>query len=321
MRNIHEMNINDIDLNLLRTFVVVAEERSVTRAADRLDLSQPAVSNALKRLRDLLEDQILVRGSGGLHLTPRGEQLATSLGEVMTQVEASLIGGAVVDPARITEPIIITSADEEILLHGADIIAALEREGCLAPVQFLPLNTEYRADILWRKRLSVTLTTMLYAPDGLKQRKLYEEHLVCLMRSDHPAARSWDLSAYLAADHLLIAPLGGAPSGYLDDWFRKQGRERRVRLISHTFGSAASLVKQTGLIATLPSRQAAIAAAETELVTRPLPGSVPTFSVHMFWSERYDNDPMSKWLRDTLYTAIAQIRSRRSHSNKDTNDR
>ncbi len=304
--NIHEMNIDDMDLNLLRTFQVVAEERSVTKAAERLGLSQPAVSNALKRLRDKLEDQLLVRGAGGLHLTPRGEQLALQLGEVMTRIDAALTGDPDVDPARIAEPIVITSADEEILLHGADIVAALEREGCLAPVQFLPLNPEYRADVLWRKRLSVTLTTMLYAPEGLKQRKLYDEHLVCLMRADHPAAASWNLEAYLHAHHLLIAPLGGPPSGYLDDWFRKQGRERRVRLISHTFGSAATVVKQTGLIATLPSRQAAIAVADAELITRQVPADVPPFSVHMFWSERYDNDAVSRWLRDMLYTTIAQ---------------
>lgn len=287
---------------------MVAEERSVTRAAARLGLSQPAVSNGLKRLRDLLKDQLLVRASGGLHLTPRGEQLAANLSDAMTQIEAALTGGPDVDPSRITEPIIITSADEEIVLHGADIVAALERAGCAVPVQFLPLNPEYRADVLWRKRLSVTLTTMLYAPDGLKQRKLYEEHLVCLMRADHPAATSWDIEAYLAADHLLIAPLGGAPSGYLDDWFREQGRERRVRLISHTFGSAASLVKQTGLIATLPSRQAAIAAADAELIIRHVPADVPPFSVHMFWSERYDSDLISKWFRKTLYDAIVEGR-------------
>lgn len=300
------MNINTVDLNLLRVFHAAAEERSVTRASERLGLSQPAVSNALKRLRDLFDDQLLVRGAGGMHLTPRGEQLALHSGEVMNGIEAALTGGPEVDPSRIVEPIIITSADEEILLHGADIVSALEHQGCTAPVQFLPLNTEYRSDVLWRKRLSVTLTTMLYAPDGLKQRKLYEEQLVCLMRTDHSAAASWTLEAYLAADHLLIAPLGGPPSGYLDDWFHKQGQTRRVRLISHTFGSAPSLVKETGLIATLPSRQAAMAAADTELITRCVPADVPPFSVHMFWSERYDNDPVSKWLRDTLYSAIAQ---------------
>lgn len=300
------MNIDGIDLNLLRTFQVVAEERSVTKAAERLSLSQPAVSNGLRRLRNALEDQLLVRGAGGLHLTPRGEQLSLHLGEVMTRIDAALTGGPDVDPTRIAEPIIITSADEEILLHGADIVAALAREGCLAPVQFLPLNPDYRADLFWRKRLSVTLTTMLYAPDGLKQRKLYDEHLVCLMRADHPAATSWDLEAYLAADHLLIAPLGGPPTGYLDDWLRQRGQARRVRLISHTFGSAAWLVKQAGLIATLPSRQAAMAAADAELITRPVPAEVPPFSVHMFWSERYDKDPVSKWLREMLYRAIAQ---------------
>ena len=79
-----------------------------------------------------------------------------------------------------------------------------------------------------------------------------------------------------------------------------------MRLISHTFGSAATLVKQSGLIATLPSRQAAMAAGDAALVTRHVPADVPPFSVHMFWSERYDNDPVSKWLRETLYKAIGQ---------------
>ena len=216
------------------------------------------------------------------------------------------MGGPDIDPSRIAEPIIITCADEEILLHGADILAAIEAEGCFAPVQFLPLNTEYRSDVLWRKRLSVTITTMLYAPESLVQRKLYNEHLVCLMRADHQAAHALDLEAYLAADHLLIAPLGGPPSGYLDAWLRETGRERRVRLISHTFGSAADLVEHSGLIATLPSRQAARGAERASLVTNPVPAEVPPFSVHMFWSERYDKDPVSIWLRNTLFKAITQ---------------
>lgn len=213
------MNIDDMDLKLLRSFQVVADERSLTKAAERLGLIQPFVSNARKRLLDLLDDQLHVRGADGLHPMP---------------------------------------------------------------VQNLPLHTPYRADILWRKRLSVTLTTMLYAPKGLKQRKRDDEHLVCLMRADHPAAAFWDLDAYLAANHLLIAPLGGLPSRYLDDWFRKQGRERRVRLISHTFGSAPALVKKSRLIATLPSRQAAMVDGDPELITRQVPADVPAFSVNMF---------------------------------------
>lgn len=303
------MNISDIDLNLLHVFQTVADERSVTKAAERLGLSQPAVSNALKRLRKSLRDQLLIRGPGGLHLTPRGEQLTLHLGEAMTRIETALAGESEFDPSHLVEPIIITSADEEIFLHGTDIMSLLEQSGCLAPVQFLPLNTSYRADVLWRNRLSVTLTTMLYAPDGLKQRKLYDEHLVCLMRADNPAAASWDLEAYLAAKHLLIAPLGGPPTGYLDDWFHKHGLERRLRLVSHSFGSAATLVKQSGLVATIPSRQAEIAATDPELVALSVPADVPPFSVHMFWSERYDNDPVSKWLRDTLHAAITQQRS------------
>jgi len=298
------MNVREIDLNLLRVFDTVAEERNVTRAADRLDLSQPAVSNALKRLRTLLGDPLLVRGPGGMSLTPRGAELASRLGEVMQAIEGALLGGSEIDPTRITEPIIITCADEEILIHGADILATLDSMGCRAPVQFLPLNMEYRADVLWRQRLAVTITTMLYAPDGLKQRKLYDEDLVCLLRRDHPDAEHLTLEAYLASDHLLIAPLGGPPKGYLDDWLRSRGQSRTIRLISHTFGSAATLVEGTGLIATLPRRQAERHSGNPDLITAPVPAEVPAFSLHMFWSERYDTDPVSKWLRLSLSRAI-----------------
>ncbi|WP_425039775.1 LysR family transcriptional regulator [Primorskyibacter sp. S187A] len=298
------MNINELDLNLLRIFQTVAEERSVSRAAIRLDMSQPAVSNALKRFRIIMEDQLLVRGAGGMHLTPRGADLAQHLSGVLQGIEVAMSGGSEIDPTRITEPIIIICADEEILLHGADILLALKTCGCPAPVQFLPLNMEYRSDVLWRKRLAVTMTTMLYAPDGLKQRKLYDEELACLLRSDHPAAAHLDLEAYLASEHLLVAPLGGAPTGYLDTWFREQGKSRHVSLITHTFGSAPTLVQQAGLIATLPSRQANLHRQNPAFTVAPFPTDVPAFSLHLFWSERYDRDPVNKWLRDLLHDAI-----------------
>jgi len=303
--NIHGMNINDLDLNLLRVAHVVAEERSVTRAAERLGLSQPAVSNALARLRNITQDQIFLRGRGGMHLTSYGEEFAAHVAQAMQRIDTAFSGGSEVDPSRLTEPIIITCADEEILLYGAAIRAALDRLGCAAPVQFLPLSMDFRADVLWRTRQSLTITTMHYAPEGLKQRKLYDETLVCLMRKDHASVGAFDLETYLSADHLLIAPLGGAPSGYLDGWFRAQGRERRIRMISHSFGAAASLVKETGLIATLPKRQAERSRGDADLIIAPLPADAPPFSVHMFWSERYDKDPVTLWLRDVVAQAIA----------------
>lgn len=298
------MNIRDLDLNLLRVFQAAAEERSVTKAADRLGLSQPAVSNALKRLRLSLKDRLLVRGAGGMSLTPRGEELAAALSGVMQGIEAAIAGNSEIDASRIAEPILITCADEEILLHGGDILSALEDAGCRAPVQYLPLNTDYRSDLLWRNRLAVTITTMMYAPDGLKQRKLYDDFLVCLLRADHPAALRLDLDAYMSAGHLLIAPLGGAPTGYLDTWFRAHGKDRQIRLISHSFGSAARLVRETGLIATIPSRQAAMLGSDSALISAPVPADVPPFGLHMFWSERYDQDPVNIWLRTLLTGAI-----------------
>ena len=306
IHDIHGMNINALDLNLLRVFHVMLEERSVTRASEQLGLSQPAVSNALKRLRLAFDDDLFVRGKGGMVVTPRAEELSIPIAEAMQQIEIALIGGANVDPARIKEPITITCADEEILLHGSAILDALECAGCRAPVQFLPLDTRYRTDMLWRSRLAVTITTILFAPEGLKQRKIYDDYLVCLMRSDHPAAKQLDLEAYIAAEHLLVAPLGGSPFGYLDDWLRKKGLARTIRLITHSFGSAHSLVEETGLLATIPSREAARQDRLGNLTVADLPIDAPSFGVHIFWSERYDNDPVNKWLRDTIHQAMTR---------------
>ncbi|MBY6160347.1 LysR family transcriptional regulator [Mameliella alba] len=298
------MNINSLDLNLLRVMHTMAQERSVSRTADRLGLSQPAVSNALRRLRQTFGDELYLRGKGGMTPTPRAEELARPIAEALSIIETALIGDNSFDPSRIVETITITSADAEILLHGADILSAFQRAGFRAPVQFLPLAPGYRSDELWRNRLAIAVTTMLYAPEGLKQRKAYDEHLVCLMRSDHAAAGGLDLETYLDADHLLVAPLGGAPSGFLDAALREQGLSRNIRLITHSFGSAAELVRGSGLIASIPSRQAARHAQDERLTIAPLPITIPPYSTHLFWSERFDNDPVNKWLRKTVHAAM-----------------
>lgn len=306
------MNINDLDLNLLRVFHAMAQERSVTRASDKLGLSQPAVSNALKRTRKTFGDELFVRGKGGMTLTPRAEELSVPIAAAIERIESALVGEADIEPSRITEPITITCADEEILLHGGAIMEALQRDGCCAPVQFLPLNTEYGEDVLWRSRQAFTVSTILFAPNGLKQRKVYDDHLVCLMRSDHPAADRLDLDAYIAAEHLLVAPLGGSPFGYLDEWLRKQGLARTIRLVTHSFGSAHGLVNETGLIATLPSREAARRDRQGKLTVADLPINAPHFGVHIFWSERYDNDPVNKWLRDTIHKVMTRSSTKSS---------
>ncbi|MEL7465367.1 MAG: LysR family transcriptional regulator [Pseudomonadota bacterium] len=304
MADIHIMNINDLDLNLLRVFSALAQERSVTRAADRLNLSQPAVSNALKRLRTAFGDDLFVRGQGGMAPTTTAQALSEPIADALKRIEAALVGGPEIEPSRIAEPITITCADEEILLHAADILDALDRAGCRAPVQFAPLSTDYGAHALWRSRLALTITTILYAPDGLRQRKVYDEDLVCLARADRFAAGAFDFDAYLAAEHLLIAPLGGAPQGYIDQWLTREGKKRTIRLVSHTFGSAHSLVRETGLIATIPRRRAARSPYGDDLVVLPVPFEAPGFSLHIFWSERYDDDPLAKWLRDLVWTAM-----------------
>ena len=301
------MNIKALDLNLLRVLDALFQERSVSLAAERLGLSQPAVSNALRRLREALGDPLFVRGAGEMMPTSRAEALERPVRQALAEIEQALSGGPGFDPASISEPILIGAADEEINLFGPALVKALDAAKCSAPVQFLPLDRQYRADTLWRHRLSCTLSTMIYAPEGLKQRKLYDEHLICLIRADHPDVDHFDLDAYLSSEHLLIAPLGGTPQGIVDTLLQESGRLRRIRTVSHSFSAAPVLVLESGLVATLPYRRAARHPFGDSLAIRPLPLNLPPYSIHMFWSERYDRDPANIWLRDLMATVSARI--------------
>ncbi|MEO0681746.1 MAG: LysR family transcriptional regulator [Pseudomonadota bacterium] len=305
---IRPMNIDGLDLNLIRVLHALFETRGVSAAAARLGLSQPAVSNALRRLRAAFGDPLFVRGRGGMAPTPRAEALAPQIAQAMRQIEAALAGGDGVDPAAIREPVLIGCGDEEMLICGPAIRAALDAAGCAATLQFLPLDPDYRAEVLWRHRLALTFSAMVYAPEGLMQRKLYEETLVCLVRADHPAVQGLDLEAYLAAGHMLVAPLGGPPQGIVDAWLRERGRARDIRLVSPSFGAAAWLVRDTGLIASVPRRHALRQPFGDALRLLPLPMALPPFAIHMFWSERYDRDPLNRWLRDLAARAVGEAR-------------
>lgn len=187
----------------------------------------------------MLSDDLFVRGAGGMVPTPWGAALS-SVADALQTIEAALVGGPV-EPALMRK----TSFMAGPSLTRRTVPGALRRcSSCRS-------TPACRADLLWRSRLAVTVTTILFAPDGLKQRRVYDGDLVCLLRDDRPAAEAFDADAYLASGHL-IAPLGGAPEGYLNAWLREHGLSRTIR---HSFGSAHSLVRETGLVATLP-RQA-----------------------------------------------------------------
>jgi DNA-binding transcriptional LysR family regulator len=295
-------DLHGIDLNLLVVLDALLAERHVTRAAARVGLTQSAASHALGRLRDLLDDPLLVRGPrGALVRTPRAEALAPALARALDQVREALRGEPGFDPTTARRTVRIAASDyAELLL----LPALLDRVARLAPgvdLWAVPLRDDPVPDLaagdvdvsigVWRSRAF---------PSGFYERRLFDDRFRVVVRGAHPAAQQrLTLARYLALPHLLIAPRGTAGS-YVDDALAALGHTRRVAAAVPHFLVAPHVVAATDLVVTLASRIAAVLAEPFGLLSLPPPLELPTFTTSLLWHERAHHDAGQRWLRDQL---------------------
>ena len=309
MRDVHD-GLSGIDLNLLLALDALLAERHVTRAAARLGLSQSAASHALARLRDLLDDPLLVRG-------PRGAMLPTPRALVLTPlVERALVEvAAVLRPPEVFDP----RTSRRTLRIGAGDYAEL----VLLPALFARMAEQAPGIDLFVRTVPDDIPAGLAAGDvdlalapirpqdtsaACYQRLLFDETFVCAVRRGHPATRQrLTLDRFCAMDHLLIAPRG-TPGGYVDDALTARGRTRRVALAVPHFLIVPHVIARTDLIVTLASRIAAAFAESHGLATLRPPVDVPGFAIHMIWHERAHGDAAQRWLRDQLAAVAAELR-------------
>lgn len=294
-------DIRTFDLNLLRVLDALLETRSVSRAAERLGVSQPAVSGMLARLRESYGDPLFVRRQHGMLPTPRAEALAAPVRALLAQVAQGLQAERF-EPAaaRLTLRIAATDyAQRAVLLP---FLAHLRREAPGIRLAVRPVAPDF-ARALSEGTLDLALVTPEMAPGTLRARRLFDERYVTIARADHPArAALGDLERFCSLEHAIMSHDGTAFEGPTDAALARLGRARQVVASVPNFTILIDLVRCSDVIALVPAR---LVAGERGLVTAAPPLAVAGFSKILAWHERLQHDPAQLWLREALAGAVA----------------
>ncbi|NDY93780.1 LysR family transcriptional regulator [Ideonella livida] len=292
-------DIRTLDLNLLKAFDALMDERSVTRAAARLALTQPAVSGMLVRLRDAFEDPLFVRASRGVVPTARAEALAPAVRQVLLGV-AALLQPLQFDPAHARLTLNVAATDYALRAVVLPWLAALRAQAPGVRLAVQPVDDGRVVGQLERGEIDLALSTPQAAPPELHARHLFDEHYVCVARTGHPALADGPctLEAFCAQDHALVS-YGGSPfEGATDRALAALGHQRRVVASVGSFLMLPELLRRTDLLAVAPAR---LVSQEPGLSTCVPPVAVPGFTKIAVWHERSHRDAGQRWARELLW--------------------
>nr|WP_316642254.1 LysR family transcriptional regulator [uncultured Roseateles sp.] len=305
------MNFRTLDLNLLRVFDAVMAEGNLTRAAERLAMTQPAVSHALKRLKEAMGEDLFQRQAFGVKPSSHAESLWPEVRAALNRLRLAL------DPADFNPQV------DELTVHlaMADATAAMllpplmvefERLGVLANIRVLPLTTRDPRRLLEQGEVDCALgyfpnaVATLTSQAGMapiRHHRLYESEYVCVMRRGHPLAnQELTLDAYCAARHLLVS-FSGRAHGFVDESLGALNRSRRIVLTVNQFFTAGRVVAHSDLLTVLPASFIEATGYKSELIERPLPMPLARVHVEMLWHLRNDDHPAQAWLRQRLIAA------------------
>ena len=312
-------NFRTLDLNLLRVFDAVMAERSLTRAARSLSLTQPAVSNALSRLRVALGDELVRRSGQGVSPTPRAMSLWPSVRDALRQLQQSLAPDGFV-PAEADNAFVVAMADATAVELLPRLIAIATAEAPGVSMRVVPLATRDPRKLLDEETIDLAIGHFpaVKADLGAKAqvgkgvsyalRRLYESEYVCAMRDDHPLASGpLTLSRFCAARHLLVS-FSGEPFGFIDEALVARGRKRQIVLTVNQFFTAARVVADTDLLTVLPRHFLGSAGVLETLQARPLPLDVPPIQIDAIWHVRQETLSAHRWLRDAVQRSAEQLK-------------
>ena len=293
------LNIDAIDLNLLRVLQVVLAERSATRAAKRLHVTQSAISNALARLREALGAPLLVRNARGLSPTPRALQLQPELDALMHSLRLLLSGPERFDPASTQREFKIACADYCISILGTQLVELLAKRAPGARLRFLTLEHLASSDGL-ASDIDVHLGMPPRIPSGCHAAPLFDDRFVCMAQK--PAPRRLSLKAYLSASHVRVSVLGSELDP-VDHALAKRRLTRSVALTVPHFSVLPPIVQRTGYVATLSRRLAEVQARSFDVALCEPPLALGQRSTRMVWHARTDADPGARFLRQLVREA------------------
>jgi DNA-binding transcriptional LysR family regulator len=314
--NTRPINFRTLDLNLLKIFDVVMIERNVTRAAERLAMTQPAVSNALRRLREATHQELFVPTPTGVLPTAHAQSLWPVVRASLRSLHDAFSPQGF-DARRDERQFTLTMADATAALFVPVLADALRREQAQVDLRVLGLNTRDPRALLERGDADVAVgffpeVAAALAAEGDDARErlepLYACAYQCVMRRGHPlsAPGALTLDAYCDAQHLRVN-FAGRPRGFVDEALAQLGRQRRVTISVTQFSTAGSVVHQSDLLTVLPRSFVPATGFADHLATCALPFEMPAIDVGLLWHRRHEQDSAQRWLRETLVNAAQQV--------------
>ena len=302
--------LNRIDLNLLVYLDALLRERNVTQAAHQLNLSQPAMSNGLRRLRDLFDDPLLVRTSDGMTPTERALELEPQVREVLMNIEQAVQPRSAFAPEQAQRVFRIMASDyaESTLLP-----AVLGKLRLQAPGLTLDIMTPSDVSFLdvERGKVDMVINRFDSMPQSFHQIHLWNDSFSCLLSPENPVLDDFTLENYLQAKHIWVSKAGMGVGvgvdpddvqrlGWVDSALARLGKKRQIRVFTRHYQAAMTLAEQNDLIVTLPTRAALLKRNNPRVVLREPPLDIPPLELKMAWSPLLQHNPANRWLRKLI---------------------
>jgi DNA-binding transcriptional LysR family regulator len=309
--------LRTLDLNLLKVFDVVMAERSLTRAAHLLSITQPAVSNSLRRLREALADELLVRKGRTLEPTARAQELWPTVRDMLQRLQ-DVLAPNVFEPASANTMFVLTMADATAAELMPPLVELITAQAPRVSLRVVPLTTRDPRRLLDDGHADLAIGNFPAAMSDLAARtqageaslfhhhRLFQGEYVCVMRRGHPLAKGpFTLRRYCEARHMLVS-FSGRAHGFIDEALSAMGRSRRVVLTVNQFFTAGKIVAHSDLLTVLPRHFVNVTGFADQLVLRELPFVPPAIQVDALWHRRQNSSSAHTWLRTQVISLAAQ---------------
>ena len=295
------MDIKRIDFNLLVTLDALLAERSVSRAAQRLNLSQPALSAQLARLREMLGDPLFVPSHRGMTPTPLALGLQAPLAAALAQLRDVVTSARAFDPARDEFTVHVACSDYVQSALLLDFTLALRRAAPGLRIALRPADAARLEAQMEKGEIDLAVLTPEGIAESLRSRPLFEERYVFIARRGHPALRRpLATQRFCELEHVMVSPRGGSFTTPVDEVLDARGLRRRVVVSASTFHSVLDLVERSDLVALVPARMVEGRGRNVRVRVLAPPLPVPGFAIHMAWHNRNHRDAAQRWVRERL---------------------
>ncbi|MFW2386860.1 MAG: LysR family transcriptional regulator [Polyangiales bacterium] len=298
--------LSGLNLNLLVALDALLSERNVTKAARRVGITQPAMSQTLGRLRELFADPLLIRKGRGMVLTPRAEAMLAPLTEALLSVERAVQLGMGFDPATSTRIFRVALPDLSVTQMLSPLLRLIAEQAPGVRLQVEPLSIRRLSEKLASGAVDLALAVHLSASDGLRSETLLEDDYVCLVRRGHPLARRKRvrIEDYASHGHLAYTPVGFVPPS-ISEAVPGFASTSGIRASVPYLLTLPELVRSTDLVATVPRRLLSAPIDLRQIVTLEAPSELPPLVDSLWWHPRFDADPAHQWLRDCVHEACS----------------